>query len=492
MWENESEYNILIVGHRGIRSLYPENTMASFRAALELKLDLIEFDVHYTKDHHIVVCHDATIDRTTDGNGLICDMSLTQLQSFDAGIRKAPRFVGERIPTLEQVLELIVAAPYEVLVNVEIKDYDHQLVDDVIVMLKLYGLDKRSVIACFNAEIISYIQTAHPEMKTQGFPKRYMEPRTPVGFQFTEAFYDNMFGIGIPIFDDTDEKSRQEDVAFAKEHGIRPWLFCADDEERTREAVEAGATNITCNNPYPALRYLGRNGLHKPREAWLAPSMMCISEWKDSEDILGQLERNGVELLHADVMDGEFVSNIMMGTESIRHLRKASKIPLDIHLMIERPEDKLGWFDIQPGEYVSVHIESTRHLQKALARIREYGAHPMAALNPATPIYALEDVIEDIDGVLLMTVNPGFAGQRLVPQTLNKISRLREMLDKAGRPEVHIEVDGNVSFENGREMKLAGADIFVCGTSSVFSRNRTISENIVRFRSCVEEFQGDE
>jgi ribulose-phosphate 3-epimerase len=212
---------------------------------------------------------------------------------------------------------------------------------------------------------------------------------------------------------------------------------------------------------------------------------MCVSEWKDSENVLRALEDGGVDVLHVDVMDGEFVANLMLGTESIRHLRKASSIPLDIHLMIQRPEDKLDWFDIQPGEYVSVHAESTRHLQRALAKIRSYGAHPIVALNPATPLYMVEDVLEDVDGVLLMTVNPGFAGQKLVPQTLDKISRLRTMLDKAGRGHVLIEVDGNVSFVNGEKMRRAGADMFVCGSSSIFSKEGTVEENIARFRNCV-------
>ena len=221
--------------------------------------------------------------------------------------------------------------------------------------------------------------------------------------------------------------------------------------------------------------------------AMLAPSVMCVSEWKDSEAVLKALEDGGVDVLHVDVMDGEFVANLMIGTESIRHLRKASSIPLDIHLMIQRPEDKLDWFDIQPGEYVSVHAESTRHLQRALAKIQSLGAHPIVALNPATPLYMIEDVLADVDGVLLMTVNPGFAGQKLVPQTLDKISRLRTMLDEAGRPEVLIEVDGNVSFVNGKKMRRAGADMFVCGSSSIFSKEGTVAENIARFRECVNE-----
>lgn len=214
----------------------------------------------------------------------------------------------------------------------------------------------------------------------------------------------------------------------------------------------------------------------------LAPSVMCISEWQGADEVLRQMEEGKIELLHADVMDGAFVPNLMLGTESIKHLRKMSSIPLDIHMMVERPEEKLPWFDIQPGEYVSVHVESTPHLQRVLTSIRERGAHPMAAINPATPLYALEDVLPDVDGVLLMTVNPGFAGQKLVPQTLNKISRLREMLDKAGKGDTPIEVDGNVSFANALKMRRAGADIFVCGTSSIFGKEGTIAENIARLR----------
>ena len=188
-----------------------------------------------------------------------------------------------------------------------------------------------------------------------------------------------------------------------------------------------------------------------------------------------------------DVMDGKFVPNLMLGTESIKHLREVTDIPLDIHMMVEKPEEKLDWFDIQPGEYVSVHAESTRHLQRTLAKIADYGAHPMVALNPATPLCMLEDVLDDVSGVLLMTVNPGFAGQKLVPQTLGKITRLRELLDKTGHEEVFIEVDGNVSFENAPKMYHAGARAFVCGTSSIFGKNGSIEENIAKFKKSMEE-----
>ena len=261
MWNRESRENIMIVGHRGIRNLYPENTMVSFRAALELRLDLIEFDVHFTKDKTLVVCHDGTIDRTTNGTGRIRDMTLQELQSYDAGIVMGEQFAGEYIPTLEEVLELMANADYEVLLNVEIKDYDHEVVDATIAMLKRFGLDQRTVIACFNAEVIAYTQKAHPDMRTPGFPQRVMQKNTDAEFEITEELYDRMFGIGIPLGDDVDVA--REDVAFANAHGLRPWLFCMDNEERTRIAVEIGATNVTCNDPTDTLRYLRLHGLRQ-------------------------------------------------------------------------------------------------------------------------------------------------------------------------------------------------------------------------------------
>lgn len=220
-------------------------------------------------------------------------------------------------------------------------------------------------------------------------------------------------------------------------------------------------------------------------QAILAPSVMCIPAWTGCESTLAQLEKNHVELLHADVMDGHFVSNFMLGTDSIRNLRHVSSIPLDIHLMIEKPEEKLDWFDIRPGEYVSVHAESTCHLQRCISRIRELGAHPAVALNPATPLVMAEEVLDEIDMLLLMTVNPGFAGQKMVPGALDKIARARRWLTEKGHAGMLIEVDGNVSFENAVKMRAAGADIFVGGTSSIFSKAGSLTENLRHMRECV-------
>ena len=220
------------------------------------------------------------------------------------------------------------------------------------------------------------------------------------------------------------------------------------------------------------------------RQKKLSPSLMCLDYLKFGET-LRTFEDEGIEYLHVDIMDGSFVGNFTLGTDFCKTLRRTTPVPLDLHLMIERPEEKLGWFDIQPGEYVSVHAEATVHLQKTLSAIRAAGGKPMAALNPATPLCALDYVIDDLDGVLIMTVNPGFAGQKLIPATLEKIRACREYLDAHGRPDAEIEVDGNVSFENAKKMAAMGADLFVGGTSSIFSKNGTLKDNIRLLRDAV-------
>lgn len=216
----------------------------------------------------------------------------------------------------------------------------------------------------------------------------------------------------------------------------------------------------------------------------LSPSMMC-ADVVTLRSTLQTMEAEHVELLHMDVMDGHFVSNLTLGTDYLRFVRRATSIPLDVHMMVESPEDKLSWFQPQPGEIFSIHAESTRHLQRALCAVREYGASPIVAINPGTPLVMIEDVLQDVDGVLIMTVNPGFAGQRMVPQTLEKITRLRTMLDENGYGGKFIEVDGNVSVENALKMRAAGADTFVLGTSCIF-KGDDLSGNIRAFRAAVQ------
>ena len=216
----------------------------------------------------------------------------------------------------------------------------------------------------------------------------------------------------------------------------------------------------------------------------IAVSMMCADIMKLGET-LKAFEKNKIEYLHIDVMDGIFVPNMQLGVDYIKQLRKCSDIPLDIHLMIKRPEDKLEWFDIQKDEMVSIHYESTNHVQRALTVIKNKGAKAALALNPATPLIMLDECLPDLDAILLMTVNPGYAGQPLVKQTIEKIRKLRNHLDSAGYEHIQIEVDGNVSFENAKIMHEAGAKIFVAGSSSVFHKDMTFDDAIKKLRDSI-------
>ena len=216
----------------------------------------------------------------------------------------------------------------------------------------------------------------------------------------------------------------------------------------------------------------------------IAPSMMCAN-FLNLESDIRIFEAAGIEYLHIDVMDGHFVPNFTLGTDYCKKLKEASSIPLDIHLMIAEPERKLDWFAFGENDYVSIHCEATAHVQRALKKIRAMGAKPMLALNPATPLCMLENVLDDIDAVLVMTVNPGYAGQELIPATLGKIGRVREYLDAMGYPGIEIEVDGNVSFANAKLMSEAGADIFVAGSSSVYKAESNLGANIQKLRDAV-------
>ena len=216
----------------------------------------------------------------------------------------------------------------------------------------------------------------------------------------------------------------------------------------------------------------------------ISPSLMC-ADFLNLGAQLKEMKDCGIEYLHVDIMDGVFVPNYTLGTDFIKRVHAASDIPLDIHLMIENPGAKLDWFEIREGDYVSFHVEAENASQRVLSEIRKRGGKSMLALSPATPLCVLEEVLPDLDAVLLMTVNPGFAGQKLVPQTLDKITRLRRMLDERGYANVEIEVDGNVNYENAVKMKKAGANIFVAGTSSIFAAGGNMRDNTARLRECI-------
>jgi ribulose-phosphate 3-epimerase len=221
---------------------------------------------------------------------------------------------------------------------------------------------------------------------------------------------------------------------------------------------------------------------------FLSPSMMCadIGALRTTLDVF---ENNGVEYIHLDIMDGIFAPNFTLGADYVKQLRRLTSIPLDIHLMIREPEAKIDWFEPKEGDFVGVHPESTVHFQRALQKVRSHGAKTTAALNPATPLDVLEYVWEDLDAVMIMTVNPGFAGQKLISAALRKIGECRKAAAAHGKPDILIEADGNVSLENAVKMASEGADMFVLGTSCLFVQDLGLDGAIKRFRRTIEPYK---
>ncbi|MCD8230411.1 MAG: ribulose-phosphate 3-epimerase [Clostridiales bacterium] len=219
------------------------------------------------------------------------------------------------------------------------------------------------------------------------------------------------------------------------------------------------------------------------RKGKIAASVMCAG-FDQIMDYVHQFEEEGIEYLHVDVMDGTFVPNLAYGPAFVKRLRSLTDITIDCHFMVDRAEEKLEWFDFQPGEQVSLHYEGTCHIQKCLDYLQKKGVKAMIAINPGTPIQVLEEVSDYISGVLVLNVNPGFTGQQIVPHTIEKVGRVRRLLDSLGHPEVYIEVDGNITVENAAKLYAQGAEIFVAGTSSIF-REGDLKELIAQKRKAI-------
>lgn len=218
----------------------------------------------------------------------------------------------------------------------------------------------------------------------------------------------------------------------------------------------------------------------------ISASMMC-SDLIDLKETIRIFEDEGIEYLHIDMMDGSFVPNFGLGVDYVRGLRNLTDIPLDIHLMIKDPEYKFQWIGIKPTDTVSIHYESTFQVQRALDYLEPFGCKRFLAINPATPVSSLEEVLDYIDGINILMVNPGFAGQKIVPSTMRKAQKVVDLLKRDGREDIIIEVDGNITPENGKKLREIGASRFVAGTSSIFKGNlNRYKENIILFRNCIE------
>jgi ribulose-phosphate 3-epimerase len=195
----------------------------------------------------------------------------------------------------------------------------------------------------------------------------------------------------------------------------------------------------------------------------IAPSILAANFAKLGDEVR-TVEEAGADVIHVDIMDGHFVPNLSLGIPVVASLRKATRLPLDVHLMIEQPELYIEEFIRAGGSRILVHQEATVHLDRALAMIRELGAEAGAAVNPATPVGMLSEVLDKVDTILVMTVNPGFGGQKFIPNTYEKIRQLNQMRARYNAS-FRIEVDGGVEPENTAALAQAGANTFVAGTS---------------------------
>lgn len=222
----------------------------------------------------------------------------------------------------------------------------------------------------------------------------------------------------------------------------------------------------------------------------LAASIVCA----DMLDIRGEvqrIERGGADLIHFDVMDGDFVPRFGLHPEMLCSIRSISKLPIDVHLMVNSPVEYVKDFALAGATYLTVHVESTNHLHRAISTIKGLGVKAGIALNPGTSITAIEEVITEIDMVLLMAINPGIVGHKIIPSTFAKIQRCREMIDRSA-PGIPIMIDGGVTYQSAAEMLSAGAEMLVCGSSTIFQPDAPVDVKLGQFRNCIKSKPGFE
>jgi ribulose-phosphate 3-epimerase len=216
--------------------------------------------------------------------------------------------------------------------------------------------------------------------------------------------------------------------------------------------------------------------------AKLAPSLLSADFSKLGEEI-ALIEKSGADFVHLDVMDGIYVPNITFGAPVIKKIRETTKLPFDVHLMVDRPERFIDDFADAGSDIITVHPEASIHLHRTLQSIRERGVKAGVSLNPSTPLNVLEHIMDDVDLILIMSVNPGFGGQSYIPAMTEKIKSLRNMILKSGN-DIILEVDGGIKLDNAREIIEAGADLIVVG-SGIFGAQDVI-KRIEEFKEIID------
>jgi ribulose-phosphate 3-epimerase len=213
----------------------------------------------------------------------------------------------------------------------------------------------------------------------------------------------------------------------------------------------------------------------------IAPSILS-ADFARLADAIQQAEAGGADWIHVDCMDGHFVPNLTIGPPVVKALKKETKLPLDVHLMIDQPEHMVEAFVDAGADYLTVHVEAATHLHRTIERIRELGAKPGISLNPGTSLSWLDEILPYVDLVLVMSVNPGFSGQRYVPTSTHKIAMLKRMLEERHLWPIEIEVDGGITTKTLPEAVAAGATVVVAG-AAVFNNDASVGDNIRSLRA---------
>jgi ribulose-phosphate 3-epimerase len=217
----------------------------------------------------------------------------------------------------------------------------------------------------------------------------------------------------------------------------------------------------------------------------LAPSILSADFGRLGEQVAEAVEA-GADYIHVDIMDGQFVPNITIGPPVVAAIRRCTRLPLDVHLMIESPEQYIPQFVEAGADILTVHVETCPHLHRMLQSIRELGVRAGVTLNPSTHLSAIDEVLPLADLVLVMSVNPGFGGQKFIESSVDKVARLRRRLDELGLP-AELEVDGGVTAENAPRVVEAGADVLVAG-AAVFNEKESVSQAMGRIRDSLRGF----